>query len=393
MGFPTYPITDRQKKLVALAGELADSFAQRAAAHEWEGSFPYENYQDLRQSGYLALTVPRDFGGMGVDLLEAILAQQRLAQGDASTALVMSMHLHNIARLAVNVSGHNALFEKLCNAVIQEGAIINTAASEPATGSPSRGGRFSTTARQQADGSWVVNGHKIYTTGSPIVTYFLVNCTLEAAEGKELSSNRGNILVPHAAPGVRVAETWNSAAMRASGSHDLILENVHVPANAYVEGQIPTNPAAQSKMQAWQLITTAVYHGIAEAARNEAIRFARQRRPNTLNKPIASVPHIQEKAAHIELKLIQSRSILYGLAAQFSANPDSIEASDCAAAKYIVTNTAVEVVDIAMRLVGAASLSLNSPLQRYYRDVRAGLSNPPADDVTIAMLSKQALEG
>jgi alkylation response protein AidB-like acyl-CoA dehydrogenase len=101
------------------------------------------------------------------------------------------------------------------------------------------------------------------------------------------------------------------------------------------------------------------------------------------------LPHIQEKVAAMELALLQSRAVFYGIAAQFSADPTSVPTSQIAAAKYIVVNHAVEVVDTAMRLVGAASLSLNSPLQRYYRDVRAGLHHPPMDDTTIAMLSKQ----
>ena len=400
MSFPAYPVTDRQKKLVALAAELADTFAQRVAQHDWEGSFAYENYEDLRTSGYLTLTVPRDFGGWGADLLEAVLAQQRLAQGDASTALVMSMHLNNMARFGASVTGPNAFYEELCRAVVDDGAIINTAASEPATGSPSRGGRFNTTARRQDDGTWIVNGRKTYTTGSPILTHFIVNCSIEdttSPTAKEqlppLNSDRGNILVARTTPGVRVETTWNSVAMRGSGSNDLILENVHVPADSWIEQQLPTNPAAQGRVAAWQLVTTAVYHGIADGARTEAIRFAKQRRPNSLDRPISSLPHIQEKAAKIELLMMQSRAVLYGLAAQFDSDPESIAPSQCAAAKYIVTNHAVEVVDLAMRLVGAASLSLNSPLQRYYRDVRAGLSNPPMDDATIATLGRQVLEG
>jgi alkylation response protein AidB-like acyl-CoA dehydrogenase len=398
MSFPAYPVTDRQKSLVSLAAQLADTFAQRAAQHDWEGSFVYENYDDLRKSGYLTLTVPRDFGGWGASLLEALLAQQRLAQGDPSTALVMSMHLNNMARIGANVTGPNAFYEELCRAVVDEGAIINTAASEPATGSPSRGGRFSTTARRQNDGTWIISGRKTYTTGSPILTHFIVNCTLEdaasaAANLPPLNSDRGNILVARNTPGLRVEPTWNALAMRGSGSHDLVLENVHAPANAWLEQQVPTNPAAQGRVAAWQLLTTAVYQGIAEGARNEAIRFARQRRPNSLDRPISSLPHIQEKAAKIELLLMQSRAVLYGLAEQFDRDPESIPASQCAAAKYIITNHAVEVVDLAMRLVGAASLSLNSPLQRYYRDVRAGLSNPPMDDATIATIGRQVLEG
>lgn len=397
MTFPMYPATDRQRQMVDMAGALADLFAQRAATADWNGTFPKENYTDLQKAGYLTLTVPRDFGGWGADLLEVTLAQQRLGQGDASTALVMSMHLLNIARLAEQLTGPNALFAEICRAVVEDGAVINTAASEPATGSPSRGGRPATTARRQQDGSWLINGRKTYTTGSPVLSLFLVTCAIEdgasnAADLPPITADRGTFLVPRHTKGVRVEETWNSLAMRGSGSHDLILEQVHVKPEAYVDGQIPNNPTAQTRAGAWTFSTTAVYLGIAEAARNAAINFARHRKPNSLNKPIASLPHIQEKAARMELALLQSRAVLYGMAAQFCANPNSINSSDLAAAKYLVSNYAVEVVDTAMRLVGAASLSLSSPLQRYYRDVRAGLSNPPMDDAAIAMIGKNAFE-
>lgn len=394
MTFPAYPVTDRQKQIVAMSAKLADTFAKRAAEYDWEGKFPVENYKDLHESGYLTLTVPRDFGGWGADLLEVTLAQQQLAQGDASTALVMSMHLSNIARMHENLTGPNALFARICRAVVQDGAVLNMAASEPAIGSPSRGGRPTTTARRQQDGSWVINGRKTYTTGSPILYFFIVSCGIEdeATNLPPLSTDRGSFLVPRTIPGVRVEETWNSVGMRGSGSNDLLLENVHVGVDAYVDAHIPANPAAQGRIAAWTFPTTSVYLGIAEAARNEAIRFARQRRPNSLNKPISSLPHIQEKAAHMELALLQSRAMLYGVAAQFSENPASVSASELAAAKYVVSNYAVDVVDTAMRLVGGASLSLNSPLQRYYRDVRAGLHHPPMDDTTISLLAKKAFE-
>lgn len=394
MTFPAYPVTERQRQLVEMAGALADIFAQRATTYDWNGTFPLENYTDLQKAGYLILTVPSDFGGWGANLLEVTLAQQRLGQGDASTALVMSMHLINIARLAEQLTGPNALFTEICRAVVEEGAIINTAASEPATGSPSRGGRPATTARRQQDGSWLITGRKTYTTGSPILSLFLVTCAIEDDTGlPPLKADRGTFLVPRRESGVRVEETWNSLAMRGSGSHDLILEHVHVKSEAYVEGQITENPAAQVRAGAWNCATTAVYLGIAEAARNAAINFARNRKPNSLNKSISSLPHIQEKAAKMDLALLQARAVLYGMAEQFSTNSNSISSSDLAAAKYLVSNYAVEVVDLAMRLVGAASLSLNSPLQRYYRDVRAGLSNPPMDDAAIAMIGKGAFEG
>ena len=150
MAFSLYPATANQKRLVALAGELAETFAKRASENEWAGRFPYENYRDSHESGYLKLTVPRELGGEGANVLEVALAQARLAQGCPSTALITTMHLTNIVRLGAGApaSGSTALFERICGEVVENGALINNAASEPATGSPSRGAPCSTAPRR-----------------------------------------------------------------------------------------------------------------------------------------------------------------------------------------------------------------------------------------------------
>lgn len=393
MAFPLYPTTERQQRMLNLAGELADRFMERANESEWEGRFPYENYRDLHQSGYLTLTVPREAGGWGANVLEVALAQARLAQGCPSTALVTTMHLSFLGKIAAGKGGSSPAFERVCRAVVEQGALINSAVSEPATGSPSRGGRPTTTARRQADGSWLVNGRKTYSTGSVVLQFFLVGCSIEDDAPAEaglppLNTERGSFLVSRDTPGVRIEETWNALGMRLSASHDLVLENVHLEAEAHTN-LLDISPEVLS---IWGLPLAALYLGIAQGARNEAVRFAKSRRPNSLNQSIASVPHIQEKVAKMELALLQSEAVLFGLAEQCLRDPASIPASQFAAAKYLATNHAVEVTDLAMRLVGGASLALNLPLQRYYRDVRAGFNNPPMDDVTLTMLSKQAFE-
>ena len=180
--------------------------------------------------------------------------------------------------------------------------------------------------------------------------------------------------------------------MRASGSNDLVLENVHVGPEAYTDQSLPISPACAQQTGAWILATTAVYLGVAQAARNDAIKFAQRRRPNSLDKPISSLPHIQEKAAGMDLALMQAKAVLFDVAAQFSKEPTHTPASLIGAAKYIVTNRAVEIVDLAMRLVGAAWLAVSNPMQRYYRDVRAGLHNPPMEDAVIAQLGREAFE-
>ena len=389
MSFPAYPVTDRQKKIVAIARDLSETFGKRAAEYDWAGKFPFENYKDLHQADYLTLTVPQELGGWGANVLEVTLGQLQLAQGCASTALVVSMHLLNIARIQEVLKSD--MYTRICRAVVEDGAIFNSAISEPVTGSPSRGGRPATTARRQADGSWRITGRKTYTTGSFVLKLIAVGCSIvdEASEDSNLpplKADRGSFLVPGDAPGLRIEETWDSLSMRSSASNDLVLEDVSVGPDAYM-GTMSATPA----VAAWGLTTAAVYAGIAEAARDEAIDFARNRRPNSLNRSIGTLPHIQEKIGQMELALLQSRAVLLGVVAQYVADQASVPASQLSAAKYLAVNNGVAAVDLAMRVVGAASLSLDSPLQRHYRDIRAGLHNPPMDDVTLTQLAKDAL--
>jgi alkylation response protein AidB-like acyl-CoA dehydrogenase len=324
MSFLAYPATEQQKKLCTIAGELADVFAKRAAEGDWEGRFPLENFDDLRRAGYLTLTVPRELGGWGASLLDVVLAQFRLAQGDASTALAVSMHFTNVMRLIEELPSDDQALQQICHAVVEKGALLNLAASEPATGSPSRGGRPTTTARRQPDGSWIINGRKTFTTGSYALHFIIVSCAIEDDSGDAglppLSADRGNFLLTNDAPGLRIENTWNSLGMRGSGSNDLILENVHVGPEAHLNARMSQDPAAQGRLAAWGFPTTAVYLGIAQAARDEAISFARRRRPNSLNQPISTIPHIQDKVAKMDLALIQSKAVFFGVAEQFSTD-------------------------------------------------------------------------
>ncbi len=397
MSFLSYPTTNDQKELLQTTDKLAKIFAKRAANYDWEGTFPLENFKDLHKAGYLSLTIPKDLGGKGASLLDVTMAQFHLAQGDGSTGLVTSMHLIHLGKLVEGRASYPPLVEKICRDVVEQGAMLNSAVSEPATGSPSRGGRPTTTARRQPDGSWYIDGRKTFTTGSYALHYFIVGCSIEDEAGEQshlppLTATRGNFLVHYKTPGLRIEDTWDTLGMRGTGSNDLVLEHVHLEPEAYVDESIPPVPDQHKYQGAWTLPVAAVYLGIAQAAREEAIRFAQKRKPNSLQQPISSIPHIQEKVAKMDLALIQARAVLFGLAEQYSQDPKSVHSSLFGAAKYIATNQAIEVVDLAMRVVGAASLSLKSPLQRYYRDVRAGLHNPPMDDATIAQLAKSAFE-
>jgi alkylation response protein AidB-like acyl-CoA dehydrogenase len=212
---------------------------------------------------------------------------------------------------------------------------------------------------------------------------------VSAADGERLTG----FLVPLAAPGVRVEPTWDTLGMRATGSHTVVFENVEVN----TEDEVPRADASAASAnlpheRAWSLSVAAVYLGIAEAARDYAVHFARERKPSALGgKSIASVPHIRQRAGRLDLLLFSARGLLVGTARQWDAQPSTEMDAALAAAKVVASNTAVQVAEESMRLVGGSSLDRSAPLERYYRDVRGGLHHPPQDDAALELFARQAL--
>jgi alkylation response protein AidB-like acyl-CoA dehydrogenase len=266
---------------------------------------------------------------------------------------------------------------------IGKGALINRAASEPVTGSPTRGGKPATSAKKEND-KWVISGRKTFTTMAPVLDLFLVSAWLT-------DENRlGWFLIHRNTPGIRIEKTWDMISMQGTGSEDLILEHVIVDEKYLVEQ--PTG--IEKKGEGWLLHIPACYLGIASAARNYAVAFANSYSPNSIKGPIGELPNVQRLLGEIELELLQARHFLFSVAEKWEKCEQyrSELTPQLAAVKSVVTNSAISVVDKAMRVVGAKSLQRANPLQRYYRDVRAGLHNPPMDDVTLTLLAKSALE-
>ncbi|WP_251553724.1 acyl-CoA dehydrogenase family protein [Neobacillus muris] len=368
---------------LAIMEDLSNRFLSRAHEVDEAGRFPFENIQDLKETGYTFLTVPKKYGGKQISLYELLRLQELIAMGDGSTSLAIGWHMGIIMNLHEKQSWQEPIYKNLCEEV-KAGALINSAATEPKTGSPTRGGRPETTAKK-SEGSWLINGRKTFTTMSPVLDYFIVSASIED------TNETANFLIPRDSAGVQIEETWDSIALRGTGSHDLVLNQVRIPEENLVEKMVPGKKSAQG----WLLHIPACYLGIAKAARKFAIAFANEYAPNNIQGPIISLPAVRQKIGEMELKIMQAEYFLYGAANQWD-HADQLEKDSMGpalgAAKLTVTNLAVEIVDIAMRLVGARSLSLKNPLQRYYRDVRAGLHNPPMDDMTIQLLAAYSIE-
>jgi alkylation response protein AidB-like acyl-CoA dehydrogenase len=386
-------LTDRQRHFLALAEPLARRFAERAAQHDADGTFPHENFADLRAAGLLGLTAPEACGGLGANELDYTLTLERLAWGDASTALALGMSLSNIGQIAEGRLWPDhapALFRE----VARDGAMLNAAQAEPEMGSPSYGGLPATTARRDPAGGWRLNGRKIYTTGAPGLRYFIVMATIQE-DGQP--PRIGDFLTPNDAPGLRIEQTWNALALRASGSDDVVLEDALVAEDALLGARAPGQPDPRAALGLpWGPLTlAAVYNGAAQAARDEIVHFAATRKPTALGKPLGELPNVRAHLGEIDALLLASRRVALGLAADWvaaSAEARPALRQQAPLVKVIATTNAVRITDIALRIAGGQGLQRGKPLERIFRDVRAGLVNAPIEDVVLQNAGKAAVD-
>ncbi|WP_082191178.1 acyl-CoA dehydrogenase family protein [Peribacillus loiseleuriae] len=374
--------TDFQHKWLQKLHNKEATFKSKSSQIDELAMFPKENIQDLVNMGYTSLSLPKAYGGEGITVYDMILFQETLASFDATTGLSIGWNLGAIGELFEKKlwSEKNLSFfaEEILN-----GALVNRSVTESQTGSPTRGGRPGTNAVKK-DGSWIITGRKTFTTMSPVLTYFLVSAWIEEKQ------QVGFFLLHKDVAGLTIDETWDVISMRGTGSHDLVLQNVKVDDAKLVE--LPETPSG-GPINGWILHIPACYLGIAQAARDYAVHFAKSHSPNSLNGPISQLPNVQQLLGEIDLELMKARHFLYSVAEAYDDCARRVHlTNELGAAKHIVTNSALTIVDKAMRIVGAKSLQRNNPLQRYYRDVRAGLHNPPMDDATIKKLALTAIE-
>lgn len=226
--------TERQHEIMELAGDLATRFAERAAKNDVDSVFPYENFRDLHESGYLRLALPSHAGGQGTDVFDMVLAQEVLARGDASTALVTGMHFALLGRVRDSHAWPDDVLHEIDATIAREGGTINNCVTEAELGSISRGGLPGMTG-ERADGGWHVSGRKIFVTGAPVLRFLSTAVVLppsnDAPDGELVSA-----IVESGSEGLSLEDTWSGAlGLRGCGNYAVNYDRVFVPDHRIVE--------------------------------------------------------------------------------------------------------------------------------------------------------------
>ncbi|MBL6612620.1 MAG: acyl-CoA/acyl-ACP dehydrogenase [Reyranella sp.] len=365
---------------------LRVEFAATAEHYDRTASFPFENFHRLSEAGLLALTVPRKFGGAGAGLADAIAVVGGIARGEPSTALVLAMQYAMHASIPAR-AWPSHIVERLAREAAAGVSLVNALRVEPELGTPARGGLPATVALCNEFG-WRLRGHKIYSTGIPILSWLAVWARTDEEEPRV-----GTFLVPAKAAGVRIVETWDHLGMRATGSHDVILEDVEIPADHAVDIRPPKAWTSPDAVQvAWgALLVAAVYDGIARSARDWLVDFLRDRKPANLGASLATLPRMQEAVGEIETLLAANARLLRSAALDLDDGRPPAP-SEAGMLKSIITNNAIAAVEGALKLTGNHGVSRRNALERHHRDVVCARIHTPQDDSVRLAAGRLALQ-
>jgi alkylation response protein AidB-like acyl-CoA dehydrogenase len=358
------------ERLVALAEELCEPLAARAAEHDRDGTYPFEAIAALKQAGYIAAPVPVELGGLGVaSAHDLVVASSRLARGDASVAIGVNMHLIAVLnmerRRQVAVAGGNERrargFAASLAQIARDGVVLAAAISEPGQDLT----RPATTATRTGSG-WRIDGRKTFCTMSPAATHVYVAVT---SDGERYAY----ATVPIDAPGVVVHDDWDALGMRASGSHSITFESVELPETGVRGGFRAGDPVPYMERN----LVAGLFHAAASLGIAEAADAIARRR-------VGGDARARMLVAGNAIDLAGARGVLARAAALIDAHRDANPASDGSAeelaalfaeaqsAKASVNEAAARVVERALALSGGAGYLNGSPLARAYRDVKAG---------------------
>jgi acyl-CoA dehydrogenase len=347
--------TDRTPRTdwVAVAEELAPIFRSRAARLDADDTFVADNYADLRRRRVFSAAVPAELGGGGASQAEMCEVLRTLGRACSSTALALAMHTHQVLAPAWRWRHEGAPVEAALRRIATDELILaSSGGSDWLTGS----GRA-----DKVDGGYRVTARKIFASGSPAADWFSTMAVCDdPADGPTVI----HFLVPFDSPGMRIHDNWRTLGMRATGSHDVTLDGVLVP-----DAAITTRRPSGRWSHAWHVVVAnalptiySVYVGVAESARDTALRLAERRRDDRA---------VQEMVGAMDTDLVAARLAWRSMveaAGRGHVGPDVT--NEVMIGRTLVGHAALRAVEAAMEVAGGAGFFRGAGLERLFRDAQ-----------------------
>lgn len=379
-----FDLNEEQKVWKKIVHEFAEKeLRPKAREVDEKEEFNWEAFRKAGPVGLAGMSIPEEFGGSNVDMISNAIAFEELGWGCGSTALAFTAH-NGLGTAPIALYGSDELKKKWLPLVAsgknQLGALALT---EPGAGSDIQGGV--TTRAEKSGDEWIINGAKMWNTNASIAEYII---TLVRTDPKGGSKSLSMILVPTDSKGLTIHPAEKKMGLRGSPTHAVSYDNVHVPLENLIGPEGKGLQQTLSTLDAGRISIGAISIGLARAAMEAAVQYARDRK--AFNQSLADFQAIQFKLANMEMEIELARTYIYKAAwLKDEGRPYSKEA---AIAKLYATEMAERVIYDAIQIHGGYGYSREYNVERMYRDARLMTIGEGTSEIQRLVISRHVLD-
>jgi alkylation response protein AidB-like acyl-CoA dehydrogenase len=350
--------TDEARELIALARELAaNELAPRAAEHEETATFPRDLFRTLGKAGLLGLAYPEEYGGGGQPYAVYLQVLEELAAAWAAVALGISVH--TLSCFPVAAYGTDEQKQRWLPDMLAGDLVGAYCLSEPAAGSDAAA--LQTRATREGD-DYVINGTKAWVTHGGVADFYNVFCRT----GGEGSRGISVLLVPADTSGLAVQPPEKKMGLKSSPTTQLVFDGAHVPVDRLIGAEGDGFRVAMSALDGGRLGISACAVGVAQAALDVAVDYARDRKQ--FGQAVIDFQGVSFMLADMATQVAAGRALYLEAAKRRDAGvPYSKGAS---MAKLFCTDMAMRVTTDAVQVLGGAGYTQDFPVERYMREVK-----------------------
>ena len=360
---PSGGLTDTQRQVMDLAREFAREHIEPHAA-EWDRTkeFPRRVLDELGKLGFLGMTVPERYDGMGFDTVTYLLALEELAAADASIAVSVGIQNAIPATMLLR-HGSEAQRNRWLKPLARGELLVGFALSEPDAGSDPAGMH----AQAVRDGSgWVLNGMKAWATNGGTADLMMVMVRTDSAGNRRGAKGISTFIVPTNTPGYRAGRPEDKMGLRASNTATVALEELRLPPDALLGEEGMGFVYSMEGLEAGRLGIAAQAVGIARRALEHTVAYCAERRQ--FDRPLREFQGVQFKLADMATRVAAARALAHAVAAR--KDRDEPVTAQASMAKLFASETAMWVTTQAVQLFGGYGYMRDFPVEKLFRDAK-----------------------
>ena len=374
-------LNEEQQMIQETARRFAEAeLVPRAAEIDQSCEYPVENFKKMGDLGFMGLVVPAEYGGTFIDTTSYAIVIEELSRACGSTALGVAAH-NSLACGPINLMGNEAQKRRYLPELASGQAIGAFCLTEPQAGSDASNTK--TTAVKKGD-KYILNGTKIYVTNGGWARYLVATAVTDPSQG---SKGISAFIIENDFPGFVIGSKEKKLGLRASGTFEIVFDNCEVPKENLLGTEGGGFRTFMKTLEAGRISIGAFSLGIAQAAMEASIAFAKDRKQ--FDTPITEFQATQMKLADMATEIHAARLLIHDAARRKDAGEEFGRYASMA--KLFASEVSMRVTNQAIQIHGGYGYCKEYHVERFYRDAKLGEIGEGTSEIQRVIIARSIL--